>query len=346
MVEGDGCHRVAAAHRKSLVGRKFKASSPNGRFSAGAQAIAKAGGVLLRIEVHGKNLFYFFGRARGSPTLVVHIHFGMAGAFAVYKQEEPETTPNTRLRLESIDSGGRGPPVVAHLSAMTVQHGAPAALYATLAAKLGPDPLREDADPEALMEKCVGAKKAIGLILMDQSCIAGVGNIYRSETLYQAQIHPEQPANTLTRAELLGLWRTIVRDMQAGFKSGSIWGKKKGPLCYSRTKSACGGKVKEWVLGGRNVFACAKRQRLDKGRKPVDVGRGRLRPGTAHLGKVVTAAVAEGRKRKLGESFAVQHVALKDDATLAGARRAQAAARRAKASPSRSAMKRRKGASA
>eukprot|EP01079_Euglenida_sp_SAG-EU17-18_P009179 gene9179-8267_t len=50
MVEGDGCHRVAAAHRKGLVGRKFKASSPNGRFTAGALAIVKAGGTLLKIE--------------------------------------------------------------------------------------------------------------------------------------------------------------------------------------------------------------------------------------------------------------------------------------------------------
>ena len=77
MVEGDGCHRIAAEHRKSLVGRKFVAKSPNGKFKAGAQGIMKAGGVLSRIEVHGKNMFYFFGQ--GAKVVVVHIHFGLAG---------------------------------------------------------------------------------------------------------------------------------------------------------------------------------------------------------------------------------------------------------------------------
>ena len=78
MVEGDGCHRIAAEHRKSLVGRKLQAKSPNGRFKAGAQAIMKCGGVLTKIEVHGKNMFYFFGQ--GSKMVVVHVHFGLAGA--------------------------------------------------------------------------------------------------------------------------------------------------------------------------------------------------------------------------------------------------------------------------
>ena len=77
MVEGDGCHRIAAEHRKSLVGRKMQAKSPNGRFKGGAQAIMKCGGVLTRIEVHGKNMFYFFGQ--GSKVVVVHVHFGLAG---------------------------------------------------------------------------------------------------------------------------------------------------------------------------------------------------------------------------------------------------------------------------
>ena len=120
MVEGDGCHRIAAKHRKELVGRKLSARSPNGRFRGGAQAIMKCGGTLLSIEVHGKNMpqaqqawrfhdflhslhlsltefdgcrprFYFFGRPGKAPSVVMHVHFGLAGAFAVYKGEEPVT---------------------------------------------------------------------------------------------------------------------------------------------------------------------------------------------------------------------------------------------------------------
>jgi len=81
---------------------------------AGAKLID--GKPLHRIEVHGKNLFYFFGD--GPSTVVMHIHFGMSGRFRVSPLPGPETTATTRLQL-SNDSLG----VVANLSAMTVQHG-------------------------------------------------------------------------------------------------------------------------------------------------------------------------------------------------------------------------------
>jgi len=305
------------------VGRVFVASSPNGRFRAGAKAINKAGGALLRIEVHGKNMFYFFGRLGGRATLVMHVHFGMAGAFAAYQQEEPDVTTNTRLRLEAkAKTRASQPRVVAHLSAMTVEHGTPPELYERLLTKLGPDPLREDADAERFLAACQGAKqKTIGAVLMDQSCLAGVGNIYRSETLYEAGLHPEALASTLTRPEALALWGIIVRQMQAGFKTGSIWGHKSKSFCYGRTRSACGGKVREWTMGGRNVYACSKRQRLEKVRKPMTAA-GPTALGTGHLGEMTPAVVAESRKRKSGEGLAVQHVALKDDATAAAARSA------------------------
>jgi formamidopyrimidine-DNA glycosylase len=53
--------------------------------------------------------------------------------------------------------------------------------YYSERAKLGHDPLREDADAEALWERIKDSKKPIGGILMDQTLIAGVGNIYRAE---------------------------------------------------------------------------------------------------------------------------------------------------------------------
>merc|ERR1711907_29159 len=91
MVEGPECHRVAAAHRKQLQHKKLKAESPNGRFSDGAAAINQAGGELMRIEVHGKNLFYFFGKrgAGNSKQVVMRVHFGMAGEFASYMSSPP-----------------------------------------------------------------------------------------------------------------------------------------------------------------------------------------------------------------------------------------------------------------
>ena len=84
MVEGHGVARVAAAHRRLLLNHAFKATSPNGRFADGARLIDRRR--LERIENIGKNLFYFFGKtSQSAPStvdpVVVHIHFGMSGAF-------------------------------------------------------------------------------------------------------------------------------------------------------------------------------------------------------------------------------------------------------------------------
>lgn len=117
MVEGHQCHRVAHFHRKKLLGHSFKATSPNGRFIDGAAAIADK--PLVRIEVHGKNLFYFFGDDTNAAEMVcLHFHFGMSGAFATHPLPGPEPKATTRLALTNEAQN-----IVAHLSAMTVQHG-------------------------------------------------------------------------------------------------------------------------------------------------------------------------------------------------------------------------------
>jgi formamidopyrimidine-DNA glycosylase len=100
------------------LNRIFKATSPNGRFAAGAAAIT--GKALTQIEVHGKNLFYFFRQPDSLQHMhdIVHVHFGMAGAFKTFRTPGEPPTDTTRLRLENKDLG-----IIAHLSAMTVNHG-------------------------------------------------------------------------------------------------------------------------------------------------------------------------------------------------------------------------------
>jgi len=60
-----------------------------------------------------------------------------------------------------------------------------AELYAEKRGNLGPDPLREDADKELLWERMHKSKASVGLLLMDQKAVAGIGNIYRAEILYK-----------------------------------------------------------------------------------------------------------------------------------------------------------------
>ena len=52
---------------------------------------------------------------------------------------------------------------------------------------MGPDPLREDADKELLWERMHKSKAPVGLLLMDQKAVAGIGNIYRAEILYKVR---------------------------------------------------------------------------------------------------------------------------------------------------------------
>ena len=212
---------MAVRHRQILLGRRFAASSPNGRFTAGAAAINMC--TLSRIEAIGKNLYYFFtGGKKG--TSVVHIHFGMSGRFATFPAASaPATTPTTRLVLRDVGSDNG---TVAHLSAMTCEIGDLAAFDAW-AKKLGPDPLRDDADFERIWNKCGvpgarGGKAPIGAVLMDQSKVAGVGNIYRAEILFKAGVHPEQPAHTLGRERFEAVWFHTVDLMRRGVQDGSI----------------------------------------------------------------------------------------------------------------------------
>ena len=73
---------------------------------------------------------------------------------------------------------------------------------------LGQDPLRADASPEALWERVRRSKKSIGQLLMDQSCFAGVGNIYRCEILFKAGVHPQVWCQTSVAAAACA-WRRV-----------------------------------------------------------------------------------------------------------------------------------------
>eukprot|EP00211_Chloroparvula_japonica_P006323 CAMPEP_0119145214 /NCGR_PEP_ID=MMETSP1310-20130426/37184_1 /TAXON_ID=464262 /ORGANISM="Genus nov. species nov., Strain RCC2339" /LENGTH=417 /DNA_ID=CAMNT_0007137013 /DNA_START=201 /DNA_END=1454 /DNA_ORIENTATION=+ len=207
MVEGHQVHRVAVLHAKKLLQKKFKATSPNGRFTEGAKLIDNQ--PLRRVEAVGKNLFYFFGKSH-----VVHVHFGMSGQFKL--EDPPGSAPskNTRLRLEHKD-------VVGHLSAMTLKHGG-VDLFETKRATLGPDPLRADADPERLWTGLRKAKKSIGEVLMDQALVAGIGNIWRAEILFLARVHPGLAAMNITRPQFESLWSTSVTLLKKGFQTGSV----------------------------------------------------------------------------------------------------------------------------
>ncbi len=98
MVEGHSVHRVAFSHSRQLVGKRFAASSPNGRFTEGAKAID--GKKFHSIEAVGKNLFAFFGDADLAAMVCVHVHFGMSGAWSVFDRNL-ESIPEVNCRSKA-----------------------------------------------------------------------------------------------------------------------------------------------------------------------------------------------------------------------------------------------------
>ncbi|WIA08100.1 hypothetical protein OEZ85_007563 [Tetradesmus obliquus] len=262
MVEGHQCHRVGAAHRRLLIGKAFEATSPNGRFVEGAAAIT--GKVLSRIEVHGKNLFYFFsGSSSGSNGSGP----GSSSAAAA------GTTPPPAATAAAASPAVLPSQLVAHLSAVTVQHGG-LGLYQEKVSKLGPDPLRPSDDKERFWARVSSSRKPIGLLLMDQSAVAGVGNIYRAEILFKARVHPEQPGNSISRAAFDTIWGHCVELLRRGFSSGSIltvdpedaktlgkpWTRRY--IYNQRQCGVCKGPVTTWDMAGRTVYCCSTCQLL------------------------------------------------------------------------------------
>ncbi|MBI1276529.1 MAG: bifunctional DNA-formamidopyrimidine glycosylase/DNA-(apurinic or apyrimidinic site) lyase [Anaerolineaceae bacterium] len=83
---------------------------------------------------------------------------------------------------------------------------------------LGPEPLEDDFTPTILAQQLQGRSKAIKALLLDQSFVAGVGNIYADEALHRAGIHPQRPANSLTKPEIKRLYSTIREVLNKGIE--------------------------------------------------------------------------------------------------------------------------------
>jgi endonuclease-8 len=85
-----------------------------------------------------------------------------------------------------------------------------------LVARIGPDPLREDADSAAAIDRISNSRAPIGGLLMDQAVISGIGNIYRAELLFRARLNPFRTGNTISKRELQKLWKEARELMRAG----------------------------------------------------------------------------------------------------------------------------------
>lgn len=292
MPEGHTLHRLAALHTRWFGGGAVAVSSPQGRFAADARLID--GRVLERAEAFGKHLFHHYG------DLAVHIHLGLYGKFHDFGVEggaysdhaelvgvdaEPPVVGRVRMRL--IRDLGEGRLVGSDLRGPTRCEVIDAAAIAAVAARLGPDPLRADADPDRAWERISRSRVPIGQLLMDQAVIAGIGNVYRAEVLFRRGITPFLPGRELGRDEWEALWQEAADLLRVGVERGTIVTvdaehdhgdlPRRGvdrPRNYVYQRDGlpcrvCGAEVRVAGMAGRNLFWCENCQpRRDRGAGP------------------------------------------------------------------------------
>jgi formamidopyrimidine-DNA glycosylase len=161
---------------------------------------------------HGKHLLVRLHRD-GWLTL----HFGMTGNL-VYFQDEAEDPPYDRVRFDF--AGGR------HLAyvnrRMLGRVGLADDADAFIAAEgLGPDALAPAFDLEAFIRAIEGRRRDVKSVLMDQTLVAGIGNIYADEILFQARLHPKTPVTSLDEGQRAELFRQIKAVLQTAIECGA-----------------------------------------------------------------------------------------------------------------------------
>jgi endonuclease VIII len=284
MPEGHTLHRLAGALRERFAGRRVAVTSPQGRFAEAAAVLDGSG--IEGADAWGKHLFVAFEGER-----YVHVHLGLYGKLEVYDGPPPAPVGQVRMRLVTpveVDGPGLEPgrpegerPAYADLRGATACELVTEEQRAAVVARLGPDPLRADADPEVAWARVSRSRAPVGTLLMDQSVVAGVGNVYRAEVLFRHRIHPLRPGRTLRRRQFDAIWADLVELMAEGVRTGRIdtvrpehtpeaMGREArrddhgGEVyVYRRHEQpchVCGTRVRTEALAARNSFWCPRCQ--------------------------------------------------------------------------------------
>ena len=258
MPEGHLVHRYAREHDAKLRGEPLHVSSPQGRFAAEARVLD--GRHLQRAEAWGKHLFHHWDDAS-----IVHVHLGQRGVF-LHGPPPAQVLPQARLRLE-------GSRLVATLIAPARCERLDAAGREAIVARLGPDPLRTDADPERALDAIARSRAPIGALLLDQRVIAGVGNVLRAEALSLCRIAPTRAGRELSRERAEALWTTLVELMRRAAEDGRILtavseGADRASIPEEETRLVyrqlrcrrCGEAIDARPIGGRTAYSCPRCQ--------------------------------------------------------------------------------------
>lgn len=234
MPEGDSVYRVAVRLRRVLLDQALTRTE----FRVPAFAdVTLVGQVVDGVSSRGKHLLIDAGYH------TIWSHLSMEGHWRIYRPGDRWTSPAHTARCILATEGCEV--VGFSLGFLRVL---PTGEVARKLAYLGPDPLGQwDPDTAVANLRAQGARP-IGLALLDQSVIAGIGNVYRSEVLFLVGIHPQTPTDRVPEqvlTELVGLSARLLRlnkdrtrrttTGNAGGPASWVYGRRHQPCLRCRT---------------------------------------------------------------------------------------------------------------
>ncbi|MEQ9411484.1 MAG: DNA-formamidopyrimidine glycosylase family protein [Fuerstiella sp.] len=238
MPEGDTIHRTAANLRKALDGAVILQCT--GRDAEFAQNTL-ANSSVVGIEARGKHLMIHLDDDR-----VLHSHMGMTGSWHIYRPDDEWHKPSNQavvaLHTERWCVVCFTPKLIQLLSARQLQRDA-------WLQKLGPDILGPPIDDRVVLNRFRTQNSvAIGEVLMNQTVLSGIGNIYKSEILFMEQLHPLRRVDTLSDGQIL-----LLRDRALSLMKRNL----QKPARQTRFRSDA---PRLWVYGrsGQPCLLCGR----------------------------------------------------------------------------------------
>jgi endonuclease-8 len=250
MPEGDTIYRTARALNQALAGRVVVG------FETGLAKLARVnddaplvGRTVEQVESRGKwCLIHFSAGAGGEKPVILVTHMLMSGSWHLYRPGERWRMPRRAMRCVIRNAEYEA---VAFNVPIAEFHTERSLARSTQVPKLGPDVLGKEFTAEtgvARLEAYVREhpEAEVGVVLLNQRVLAGLGNVYKSEVAFAAQVNPWRPVGTLTRAETERLVEFAVRYMRANV----VEGKGDGLVTYTggrRTTDRTNPDDRNWV---------------------------------------------------------------------------------------------------
>ena len=242
--------------------RKFRQSLTGAKFTG----LARRGKYLL---------FQLRPRTGGEPVMLLG-HLGMTGR--IFLARKTRRLPKHTAVVLGLDGENLIYEDTRYFGRLTLDTSA--------ANRLGPEPLDNDFDRAAFTRALKRSRQAVKIKLLDQSLVAGIGNIYASEALFRARLSPRLPACRLTVGQTARLWRAIRRVLREAVAGGSTvplnfggdrsdglfyFGRAPGAPDYyaerlrvydraGRPCPHCGSPIRRIRQGGRSTFYCPRCQ--------------------------------------------------------------------------------------